>query len=970
MLMALRAKTNGRVKRGAIAGVVLAACAGVALAFVLGVPGSVRPSEVLVGPVNDVSQAYVNPSGGYELQDPAPGDAGDAGEAGTEAVASPAAATVGPDDIYVPNQLLLLLEESDTIQSAEAFLADLDVSATKHVTSEDIALGFVVLELVEGVDVLTAQAAVEEAGRSCQPNYVYHLMDDGLAAQDVSAQIAAGAASSEGGSGDGGLVTLSASSPLADAYVINDFFYARKKLGDEGYLWGIDSVNACEAWSIMRCLDTDQEPSSNTVTIATLDTGCDVNHEDLKDRVVFAYDAVRQTSTNVTSVSGHGTHVAGIAAATANNAKGVAGYSYNANLLPITVFKQVGSGVTAYSDEIARAYSFVINNKDAYGSVRVINLSVGMVYTQEQIDRLNSGTMSYDKMLVARIKEAHDAGILTVSAAGNSTGATVPYVCYPGDLSETLNVMNLQYGQTLDQVARSETSNYNTASQVQGATNKKISAPGTSIASTWDVRFPPSEEPSGATTSYALMNGTSMAAPCVSGIAALLFAYDPSLTPDEVEGILCASATDVAYTTYDDEGTVVEEAAEGWDPYTGYGEVNAYHALQLLKIQRGEADFQERSDATFKQMTTTDGSTYTYVTAEVGDSFTLALPFDGSYPFSWETSDASIATVDANGVVTAHASGSATITARMSDPLAEDITCSIELKVTPLNINRAVIGYIENQVYAGSPICPGIVATAEQGGRSLVEGVDYVLTYVNNENVGLATVTIQGKGECYGTTSRTFNIMHADIAQADISIPSVVYTGKELKPKVTVTYGAKTLQEGTDYTLQYSSNVNPGTGSVRVKAVSGGNFTGVTTGTFSITQGSQSMHRLYNPNSGEHFYTASTSERDNLKRLGWRYEGVGWMAPTSGAEVYRLYNPNGGDHHYTMSTSERDGLRKLGWRYEGVGWYSDASKTTPLYRQYNPNAKSGSHNYTTSKAENNFLVKAGWRGEGIGWYGL
>ena len=122
MLMALRVKTNGRVKRGVIAGVVLAVCAGVALAFVLGVPGSVRPSEVLVGPVNDVSQAYVNPSGGYELQDPAPGDTGDAGGAGTEAVASPAAATVGPDDIYVPNQLLLLLEESDTIQSAEAFL--------------------------------------------------------------------------------------------------------------------------------------------------------------------------------------------------------------------------------------------------------------------------------------------------------------------------------------------------------------------------------------------------------------------------------------------------------------------------------------------------------------------------------------------------------------------------------------------------------------------------------------------------------------------------------------------------------------------------------------------------------------------------------------------------------------------------------------------------------------------------------
>ena len=128
------------------------------------------------------------------------------------------------------------------------------------------------------------------------------------------------------------------------------------------------------------------------------------------------------------------------------------------------------------------------------------------------------------------------------------------------------------------------------------------------------------------------------------------------------------------------------------------------------------------------------------------------------------------------------------------------------------------------------------------------------------------------------------------------------------------------------------------------------------------------MYRLYNPNSGEHFYTANSGERDHLKQVGWRYEGVGWNAPTTGSEVYRLYNANAGDHHYTASKNERDMLVRQGWKYEGVGWYSGGSK--PLYRQYNPNAVSGSHNYTTSKNENDQLVRVGWRAEGIGWYGM
>ncbi|MCI1306038.1 MAG: hypothetical protein LKG40_07460 [Lachnospiraceae bacterium] len=134
---------------------------------------------------------------------------------------------------------------------------------------------------------------------------------------------------------------------------------------------------------------------------------------------------------------------------------------------------------------------------------------------------------------------------------------------------------------------------------------------------------------------------------------------------------------------------------------------------------------------------------------------------------------------------------------------------------------------------------------------------------------------------------------------------------------------------------------------------------------------SVAMHRLYNPNSGEHFYTASEDEKNSLVKVGWNYEGVGWYAPkSSSTPVYRLYNPNAGDHHYTTSTDERDMLIKAGWNDEGTGWYSSDAQTVPLYRQYNPNAVAGAHNFTKSEDENNHLVSVGWISEGISWYGV
>ncbi|MGG5318854.1 hypothetical protein [Enterococcus sp. AZ072] len=137
---------------------------------------------------------------------------------------------------------------------------------------------------------------------------------------------------------------------------------------------------------------------------------------------------------------------------------------------------------------------------------------------------------------------------------------------------------------------------------------------------------------------------------------------------------------------------------------------------------------------------------------------------------------------------------------------------------------------------------------------------------------------------------------------------------------------------------------------------------------------SQTLFRVYNPNSGEHFYTQNSSERDLLVNVGWHDEGIAWETPGSGIIVYRLYNPNAGDHHYTMDVNEYNHLEKAGWRKEGEAFKSvDTSNKEkpigiPVYRAYNPNTKSGAHNFTINLNEQRHLIQVGWKDEKVAFY--
>ena len=310
------------------------------------------------------------------------------------------------------------------------------------------------------------------------------------------------------------------------------------------------------------------------------------------------------------------------------------------------------------------------------------------------------------------------------------------------------------------------------------------------------------------------------------------------------------------------------------------------------------------------------------------------------------------------------------------------------------NIADCTISAVNSTTYTGEKAVPEVTLSCE--GATLINDVDYVLS-CDNIDVGTATVNIYGKGSYTGKVSKTFTIKPADIGSASYECAeSYDYTGNPIEAVFSLTYNNKTLTNNVDYTYTYKNNTNVGIATVEITGK--GNFTGTRSISFIIKSVDNKdnkdntdnkdnrdnkdnktvnsietidMYRLYNPNSGEHFYTAGVGERDSLVSLGWKYEGVGWKAPkTSDTPVYRLYNPNAGDHHYTMSSGERDYLITVGCNYEGIGWYSDDSETVPIYRQYNPNANSGSHNYTVNKSENDWLVGLGWQDEGIGWYGI
>ncbi|PZD97636.1 peptidase S8 [Paenibacillus sambharensis] len=252
-------------------------------------------------------------------------------------------------------------------------------------------------------------------------------------------------------------------------YAEPNFLYQATLMPDDPffpeYQYGPQVIQAPEAWNV-----TVSRPE---VVIAILDTGVQAGHPDLAPKLAAGYNFV-ENNDMPTDRNGHGTHVAGIAAAATDNGLGIAGIAPATRLLPVKV---LGDNGTGNLNQVANGIVYAVNR-----GAQIINLSLGSSASAVTLQNA--------------VRFAADRGVLLVGAAGNN-GVSVPN--YPAAYAEVLAVAS-----TTEQDVRSSFSNYGLWVDV--------AAPGDRILSTY------------LGGNYAYLSGTSMAAPHVSGVAALLVA--------------------------------------------------------------------------------------------------------------------------------------------------------------------------------------------------------------------------------------------------------------------------------------------------------------------------------------------------------------------------------------------------------------------------------------------------------------
>jgi thermitase len=239
--------------------------------------------------------------------------------------------------------------------------------------------------------------------------------------------------------------------------------------------------------------------------VAIIDTGIQANHPDLAGRVDTANSrcfGLLCFLTGYADDNGHGTHVAGITAASTNNATGVAGVAYNTRIMAVKVCNAAG---TCNTSDIASGINWARDR-----GARVINMSLG-----------GGGSST----LQTAVQNAYNAGVAIVAAAGNDGNSTLSYpASYPQVVSVAATESNDQ---------RASYSNFN--SQVD------VAAPGSNVLSTYTG------------SSYTELSGTSMASPHVAGLAALLRGQNPASTPAQVYARINACSDDLGATGRDDQ---------------------------------------------------------------------------------------------------------------------------------------------------------------------------------------------------------------------------------------------------------------------------------------------------------------------------------------------------------------------------------------------------------------------------------
>jgi subtilisin family serine protease len=287
--------------------------------------------------------------------------------------------------------------------------------------------------------------------------------------------------------------------------------------------WG--EVDLPDAWSYVST-----NPANAKVRIAVIDSGADLDHAELIDVLISGYDFVNNDS-EPEDDAGHGTKVTGIIGAKGKNSIKTCGVAWSSNIeiMPLKFMKQDGSSTTGYTSDAIEAINYAVNN-----GAQIINASWGFD--------------TYSHSLEDAINYAKSKGVLFICSAGNNSENNDETAHYPSnykiDNIIAVAAMN-RYGEL------ASFSNY-------GHYSVHVAAPGSSLTTT---------ALDNSITSYA--SGTSFAAPFVSGIAAMVFSENPSISFSEVRSRII-------------EGSVIDASYSEELQMSG-GCVNAYNALMDIK---------------------------------------------------------------------------------------------------------------------------------------------------------------------------------------------------------------------------------------------------------------------------------------------------------------------------------------------------------------------------------------------------
>lgn len=399
--------------------------------------------------------------------------------------------------------------------------------------------------------------------------------------------------------------------PYVD-YVQKDNVYTTQQLITEDFVddnmagmqYYLDHIKALDCW------DTFDTVYHEKIKVAVIDTGVDINHEDLTN-VLNKDLSVRVTADGAISpLTGdngtHGTHVSGIIAAQSNNSIGTVGVgsATDNNIIDlIGIGCDIGNGNSFTTICVYRAIRYAVEN-----GVRVINLSLG-------------GRFDEDNMFQEAVTLAVNSGCVVVCASGNAYSSDY---FYPSDCDGVISVIALDESGT----KKANFSNY-------GGKNQKVSAFGVDIYST----IPNNE--------YEAYSGTSMASPIVAAVAAMVLSANPSLTVEQVKDIIFSSCTDLG--------------EEGYDIYFGYGRVNAYEAIQKalndsfvvpesVKLSNSKIELYKGESTTIK--------------AKV-------IPAEANQQITYFTRNDSVCTVSQEGVITGKSTGTTEIVVATTNGILE-----------------------------------------------------------------------------------------------------------------------------------------------------------------------------------------------------------------------------------------------------------------------------------------------------------